>query len=252
MQRKIVPFIFITGAIILLIILFSRPAAVRLGKRAWAPPSPHHPGSAQLKFKTEPLRDFPFTDEAALREWEEKIFKGKVIYSVEKDSGLSYVRADSRSAASALYYKIKADSKRRRPVLSWKWRVERFPAKQSPESLEAKNEDDFAARVYVIFLSKFIMNSKVVEYIWAEDLPIGTIGTSPYSKNIKLIVLQSGPAKDGKWAAEERDAVGDYVLVFGGMPEHDIGAISFMTNTEHTGTSADAMYDDIKLGYMKE
>ena len=36
------------------------------------------------------------------------------------------------------------------------------------------------------------------------------------------------------------------------MPEYNIGAVAFMTNTEHTGTSAVAAYDDIKLGYKTE
>lgn len=197
------------------------------------------------------IRTFPFTNEAALKEWEEKIFKGKVIYKVEGQEKLSYVRAKSDGAASALYYKMTLDSKKKEPVISWKWRIEKFPDKKNPETLEKQNEDDFAGRVYVIFPAPFILNSKVLEYIWAETLPVGTTGTSPYSDNIKLIVLRSGPVKPGEWYYEERDILSDYVKMFGKKPERDIGAVAFMTNTEHTGTSADAMYDEIVLGYKK-
>jgi hypothetical protein len=77
------------------------------------------------------------------------------------------------------------------------------------------------------------------------------IGTSPYSKNIKLIVARSGPNKDKKWFREDRDIAADYMKAFGRGCEYDIGAVAFMTNTEHTGTSADAMYDEIKLGYKE-
>jgi len=197
------------------------------------------------------MKIFPFSEEASLKEWEEKVFKGKVVYRIEKTEPLSYVRAKSEGSASALYYKMNLDAKKKDPVISWRWRVEKFPEKRNPETLEKQNEDDFAGRVYVIFPAPFILNSKVLEYIWAETLPAGTTGTSPYSSNIKLIVLQSGPAKSGEWRYEERDVISDYVKMFGKRPERDLGAVAFMTNTEHTGTSADAMYDEIVLGYKK-
>ena len=40
--------------------------------------------------------------------------------------------------------------------------------------------------------------------------------------------------------------------MFGREPEYNVGAIAFMTNAENTQTSADAMYDEIKVGYLKE
>lgn len=194
---------------------------------------------------------FSFSNSDSLKEWEEKVFKGRVVYTVEKNQDVSYVRAQSAGSASALYYKIKLDAKDNRPILSWKWRVEKFPVKTGPENLETENEDDFAARVYVIFPALFITNYKVLEYIWAENLPVGSVGTSHYSKNIKLIVLESGKAKDGSFKVEERDIVGDYINVFGKPPEHDIGAVAFMTNAEHTNSNADAFYDEIDLGYKE-
>ncbi len=210
--------------------------------------SKHAPQALQ---KAEIVKDFPFSEEKSLKEWEEKVFKGKVVYRIEKEQPLSYVRATSDKTASALYYKIKLDAKKNNPVISWKWNVDKFPLKKTAESLEVENEDDFAARVYVIFPAAFFTNSKVLEYIWSETLPIGTIGTSPYSKNIKLIVARSGPNKDKMWFLEDRDIIADYLKAFGRSPEYDIGAVAFMTNTEHTGTSADAMYDEIKLGYKE-
>lgn len=201
--------------------------------------------------KAEIVKSFPFSEENALKEWEEKIFKGRVVYRIEKGQTLSYVRATSDKTASALYYKIKLDAKKNYPVISWKWNVDKFPQKKAAESLETENEDDFAARVYVIFPAMFFTNSRVLEYIWSQTLPEGIIGTSPYSKNIKLMVARSGPNKDKKWFQEDRDIAADYMKAFGRAPEYDIGAVAFMTNTEHTGTSADAMYDEIKLGYKE-
>jgi len=201
------------------------------------------------KYKLDIVKPFAFSEENSLKEWEEKIFKGKVVYRIEKDKDLSYVRATSDKAASALYYKIKLDAKTARPSASWKWKVSKFPTKESEESLVNKNVDDFAARVYVIFPATFFTNSRVLEYIWAESLPVGSTGTSPYSKNIKLIVLESGAKNE--WVSEDRDIRADYIKMFGRAPEYNIGAIAFMTNAENTETSADAMYDEIKVGYME-
>ena len=209
------------------------------------------PKALQKLQKAEIVKDFPFNEENALKEWEEKIFRGKVVYRIEQGKDLSYVRATSDKTASALYYKLKLDAKKKNPVISWKWNVDKFPDKKIKESLETENEDDFAARVYVIFPAMFFTNSKVLEYIWAETLPEGMIGTSPYSKNIKLIVARSGPNKDKKWFQEDRDIAADYMKAFSAKPEYNIGAVAFMTNTEHTGTSAAAMYDDIDLGYKE-
>lgn len=201
--------------------------------------------------KCDIVKRFTFADTDSLKEWDEKVFRNKVAYSIDRDENGSFVKASSSNAASALYYKINLESKTRKPVILWRWRVDKFPVKKAAESLERENEDDFAARVYVIFPAMFITNSKVLEYVWSETIPEGTVGTSPYSKNIKLIALRKGIDTDNKWRTEERDVAADYVKLFGVQPEKNIGAIAFMTNTEHTGDSAEAMYGGITVGYKK-
>ena len=244
----------ITGLLIVLALIAALAVVMfftmRQGRKALAPLKETGPSAPAIA--AEEIKLFPFSDEDALKEWDEKIFKGKVIYRVEGEDSISYVRATSDSAASAMYYKIKLDAKQREPVIRWKWRVEAFPKKSGPENLASEDEHDFAARVYVIFFAPFIMNSKVLEYIWAEELPVGTTAVSPVSDKIRLMVLESGPAEDGQWKAEERDILADYRLMFGEAPERDVGAIAFMTNTEHTGTSAKALYDEISVGYKKD
>jgi len=194
------------------------------------------------------IKDFPFSRESSLKEWEEKILKGKVTYVIQKGDSPSYVQAESVKAASALYYKVKMDIAKR-PVISWKWHVEAFPERSLPETIEGKKEEDFAARVYVMFPASFFTNSKVIEYIWAETLPQGTFGRSGYSKNIKVLVLEQG--KSEGWQLEKRDIYEDYVKVFGEAPKLDVGAIAFMTDADSTKTSAKAAYDEIQVGYAE-
>lgn len=204
-----------------------------------------------LKFKPALMKEFTFDDQNSLKEWEEKIFKNKVLYSVEKEGSLSYVKAQSENASSALYLKIDLNARRDRPFISWRWRVLTFPEKKLPESVEIKDEADFAARVYIIFPAKFFTNSKAIEYVWTEKLPVGTIGASPYLKNIKVMVLESGKSAEGEWKSEERDISEDYNTLFGRPPEYNVGAIAFLTNSDHTASQASALYDDIRLGYIK-
>jgi hypothetical protein len=192
------------------------------------------------------IRHFPFSRENSLKEWEEKTLKGKVVYSIEKGDDLSYVRAKSRNTASALYHKIKLDINKR-PIIHWKWRVDEFPKRSLPEEIESIKEEDFAARVYVIFPAAFFTKSKVIEYIWSETIPKGTSGVSGYSKNIKILVLEKGRARD--WRFEKRDIYEDYMKLFGEKPRLNVGAIAFMTDADSTRTNADAVYDEIEIGY---
>jgi len=196
------------------------------------------------------VKYFPFTAESSLKEWEEKILKGRTVYRIEEDiNKYHYVQATSNGTASALYYKIKLDPKKH-PILSWKWRVVEFPKRTMPEKIESKAEEDYAARIYVVFPAPFFPNSKSLVYIWAQEMPVGTTGNSPYSKNIKVMVLKSGNA--GEWAEEKRDVYEDYVKLFGEAPKMDIGAISFMTNSDNTKTQAVSSYSEIKVVYKND
>ena len=197
------------------------------------------------------VKHFPFSRENALMEWKEKIFKGKVIYKVSAKDHENFVLATSKGTASALFYKIKLDIDKR-PIISWKWNVKSFPAKDGHENLRNAKEDDFAARVYVIFPAFFFTGSRAIEYIWAEKVEEGTIAPSPYSKNLQLFVVESGANQDDEWVYEERDVYKDYQEAFGEKPRYDIGAVAFMTDADSTETFAEALYDEIKMGYKEE
>lgn len=197
------------------------------------------------------VRYFPFTKENSLKEWEEKRLAGRTVYRIEDDGkGGHYVKAESKDSASALYYKITLDPKKH-PILMWKWRVIKFPKKRHAETLSSKREEDFAARIYVIFPAAFFTNSKAIEYIWAELLSAGTSGDSAYTKKIKVLVLRSGGA-GADWVSEERDVCEDYRKLFGEEPRLNIGAISFMTDSDSTDTEATSSYAEIKVVYKNE
>lgn len=194
---------------------------------------------------------FPFNKENALREWQEKIFKGKVFYSVNPDVDGGYLSAQSNKACSGIFYRIKFDPKKF-PMISWKWKVLKFPAKTTTANKQASwiEKDDYAARVYVIFPSWYFMNIKCIEYVWDEKISEDSVITSPYWHNIKLVVAQSGN-KLNEWVIEERNIYEDYKRAFGVYPSDCVGAIALMTDSDNTSSSAEAFYDEIKAGYKK-
>lgn len=205
----------------------------------------------EKKNKLEARKSFSFEEEQALQEWKEKIFKGRVVYTLEEKRDQQYVRAISHNSASSLYYRIRFSPKEY-PMISWKWKVEKFPDKTGAVDRHAEEWDDYAARIYVIFPSGTVRATKCLEYIWDEETPEGTIITSPYSPNLKLIVVQSGKNKTRDWVFEEQNIYEDYIKAFGYPPKLRVGAVAFMTDTDTTSGTAEAYYDEIKVGYSKE
>lgn len=192
---------------------------------------------------------FPFNTKEALREWEEKIFKNRVLYTVEPKKEGGYLSAISKGANSGLVYKIKFHPKKY-PMISWKWKVIEFPEKNINKKIKGGwlEKDDYAARVYVIFPSWIFTNIRCIEYIWDEHIPEGTIMKSFYSKKIRLITLESGRENLGKWVFEERNIYEDYKRAFGRAPG-SVGAIALVTDTDNTLSTAEALYTNIKVRY---
>lgn len=194
------------------------------------------------------VRRVSFVSPSSLKEWEEKkLSKNKTAYTVEEDDGRMAVKAVSESGASGLYLKEKL-SFRDRPFVKWKWKAVKFPVLTKKEDLASKKEFDFAAQFYVLFYSRMIMNSRAIQYVWAQELPEGTSARSPYTDNVKMLVLQTGESEE--WRTEERDIASDYFELFGKELDKDVVAVAFMTDADSTGTYAEAWFADIELGYL--
>ncbi|MBI4358151.1 MAG: DUF3047 domain-containing protein [Candidatus Omnitrophica bacterium] len=190
-------------------------------------------------------RYFDFNEKSALARWEEKLFEGRVAYWIDFEDSRGFVHSRSDQSASAIFYRVKFSASDF-PYVSWKWRVRKFPDKSGVE--DAKKRDDFAARFYVIFISRFFTHFRCVEYVWDETLPEETVLKSPYTGQIKQIVAQSGPAKPGEWITEKRNVFEDYKKLFAKPPKMKVAAIALMTDAEGTGSEAEGFFDDIQIG----
>ena len=189
-----------------------------------------------------------------------KKIKQHTRYRFVDDNGQTVVQADSRNSASGLIRKVSIDPREFHKI-SWRWKVSSVYAKGD---VAHKSGDDFPARVYITFAydpsrvgfwekAKYeaarLMYGETpplaaITYIWASRAPIGLIVANAYTDRVKMVVLQSGPARAGWWVVENRDIYADYKKAFGGEPTR-ISGVAIMTDSDNTGESARAWYGDI-------
>jgi len=175
-------------------------------------------------------------------QWECEKFKGETQYSIVKTDNGHVLKAESKASASALIYKYKYDLKEY-PILTWRWKVENIIKKGDEMK---KDADDYAARVCVIFPHWFPSLTKKITYLWGNKLPKGEHTPSPYYSRSIMVAVESGNEDMGKWVVEQRNVYEDFKMYFGKEPP-TIGGIAIMTDTDNTGESAIAYYDDIKI-----
>jgi len=183
-------------------------------------------------------------------------------YTIVPDGAGFVLKAESRAAASGLYRPVDL-APTAYPILAWRWKVENVLAKGDARRKEG---DDYAARIYVafqhdpeaatlwektrygtykLFYGKYPPKA-VINYIWANRLPRGAAIDNAFTDRAKMIAVQSGPQEIGRWLGEERNVYEDYRRLFGQEPPR-IAGIAVMTDTDNTGESAVAYYDQIVL-----
>ena len=190
------------------------------------------------------LKRFTFNEDKPLEKWNKMILNREVTYIPIKYGNEGFIRAVSIKACSALYYRLNFKLNEY-PLLSWKWKVVKFPDLSFVRN--EKDRDDFAARVYVIFPFLNFSMSRFIEYVWAEDLPAGAIIENPLAKNVKLIVVRSGKAQINDWLSESRNVYEDYVKAFGEKPRRKVGAIAMMCDADSSKSEAESLFDEITI-----
>ncbi|MBI3320773.1 MAG: DUF3047 domain-containing protein [Candidatus Omnitrophica bacterium] len=163
--------------------------------------------------------------------WREAEVNRQTRYEVVTLDGRRCLRAESRGGASILLSAVRFNP-HIYEWLSWQWRVDQ-PV--SGEALERKEGSDVAARLYVYFETRGLpWQKRNLDYVWSAALPVGTIVTSAYSTQSKIIVVESGSS----WL--------DYRRCFGGrLP--DVIAIGLMSDTDNTGGAAVAYFDELRV-----
>jgi hypothetical protein len=106
--------------------------------------------------------------------------------------------------------------------------------------------DDQAAQLYVIFPRWPAPRtaSDVIGYVWDSHAPVGTRVRSPKADNVRIVVVESGPARLGAWQAYERDVAADYAELFGRRPPR-VGMVAVMIDSDDTRGRAEALVADL-------
>ena len=181
-------------------------------------------------------------------------------YSLVKDGERIVVKAASQASSSGLTREVRIDP-REYPIIQWQWKVSNI---LKAGDVAKKEGDDYPARIYVTFqydsqkvglfgkakyeAAKLIYGQypplDAINYIWESRAPVGTTVPNPYTDQVHMIVVESGPAKLNTWITEERNVYEDFKRAFGKDPPM-ISGVAIMTDTDNTGESAEAYYGDI-------
>jgi hypothetical protein len=189
-------------------------------------------------------------DEAVESLWQERrLAVRRSHYSFVERNGERRLVAESNDAASALYHRV---SLRAAPELrlSWRWRVEQaLELELEHEASErTRDGDDYVARVAVMFDGKpFGRKTRSLMYVWAREERVGAGYPSPYSDNVRTLVLRDDASPVGRWIPESRDVVRDIEALFAMTPE-TITAIAIMVDTDNTDSRAVTWFDRLRIG----
>lgn len=187
-------------------------------------------------------------------------------YTLVEDGGVTVLRAEAQAAASGLSRTVRVNPAET-PWLRWRWKITNLIDKAD---LQHKETDDFPARLYVMFdypLEKlpFIERNKIrlaralfdpdlpaatLCYVWDGKAPVGTIAPSAYTDRVKIIVVESGASRVGRWVGFERNVAQDFRAAFG-EDAPPVSAIAVATDTDNTGAVAIALHGDITFNKQR-
>ncbi len=205
-------------------------------------------GIASLEDGWEPL-EFPKIDRHSL-------------YQLVEENGQQVVKATTDNSASGLIARVSVEPGESL-ILRWRWKVSNVFENGDARK---KDGDDYPARIYVAFEFEpeeagFFERAKrktvemvfgeelpgnALNYIWANQLPVGEIIANPFTDTTMMVAVNSGADNTGEWVTVERDIVADYNEAFGRKPPKLVG-VAIMSDSDNTGGSATAWYGDVEL-----
>ena len=174
--------------------------------------------------------------------WTLKEFAGHAAIELVRSDGRLAARLHSERASFAIHRDVVVEL-REFPYLSWTWKVTRLPA--GGDVREAAR-DDQAAQLYVIFprWPSPRTASDVIGYVWDSRAPAGTRIKHPRADNVRVVVVESGPARLGEWRTYERNVAADYTALFGRQPPR-VGKVAVMVDSNDTRGEAEALFGDL-------
>jgi len=201
--------------------------------------------------------------------WEHITYPGalKNKFSIKEEGKSTVLRVTSLNSASAMFTRVDIDLAVY-SVLVWRWRVNRVVGM----AVETKRDrNDSAARVRVVFGStadrlvdeempavlKFLKDQGIefptgeprgykIDYIWANRLEKGRHLDYPGEGNHRVIVLETGNDRAGRWLWEERNLAKDFRKCFGFDPPR-LSGVLVLSDTDQTNEGVKAAFGNMVL-----
>jgi hypothetical protein len=188
--------------------------------------------------------------------------KKRTQYDLVLDGAHPVLHAMADGAASALAFPLHVDLVAT-PLLVWRWKI----AAPIPDADPAvATQEDSPARVVLEFdgdigrlppiergiygIAEHVAGRKLpyatLMYIYANDLPVGTVVPNPRTRRVQMVVAASGAGEAGVWESERRNVRDDFRRAFGEEPG-PLGAIGVLTDSDNTHSHAEAWYGDLRL-----
>jgi hypothetical protein len=204
-------------------------------------------------------------DFSDLTAWKE-IFFPKIpkhtFYGIEKSGSESYLVARSDASASLLVFKQPFDVYEY-PDIRWRWKISNIYAKANPTR---KDGDDYPIRIYIAFeydpqmagpVERLIFNAArliygeypplgALNYVWSSNVGSERVIASPYTDRNKMIFLEKGSGRVGRWVDEEVNILKDYEEIFGKKPPRH-ATIGIMNDSDNTGEKSISYVDFIEV-----
>jgi len=183
-------------------------------------------------------------------------------YALVRDAGNTVLHANAVGAASGLAQFTIFDIKSA-PIVEWRWKVSSMI--EGADNRVGAREDSPARLIFafdgdksklplleraVFYLTETLSGRQLpyalLQYIWAADIPVGTLIEHPHTRRVRMLVVASGAAGVGRWQSYSRNLYNDFRNAFHEEPGLLTG-VGVLTDTDNTGGSVDAWYGDIRF-----
>jgi len=153
----------------------------------------------------------------------------------------STLKLSSKKTSFGLKKDLKASIKDY-PYIHWSWQARNLP---KGGDFRKKETDDQAGQLYVLF-PRFPakVNTLMLGYLWENETPKGTSGTSTAWSKLRCIVLRDKTDPLGVWYNESRNVYEDFKKLFNEEPP-ELGGVAIYINSQHTGSEAEILYGPI-------
>ena len=184
-------------------------------------------------------------------------------FSWVADEGKTVLKVDSNNSAGSMAVPVAMLGGQTSTTLQWRWKVDRILDKAD---MDEKLADDHSARLYVFFdvplaslsladrtkiklarsISGIDVPTAALCYVWDNKHRVGYTAWSPFTRQMRKVVLQSGSGAVGQWRLESRDVAADFKEAFG-FDAPAITGISVGNDTDNTDDRVTTWFGDVSF-----